>query len=122
MPKPRPPSLIPPECLEAYERLLATVPGVERKGDRMPYTSVNGNMYSFLDETGALALRLSAADRAAFMERYDTSLHEAHGHVMKEYVTVPPTILADANDLDSWLAASHAYAATLKPKGTTRKS
>jgi hypothetical protein len=120
MPKARPPSRIPPECLAAYERVIAAVPGEECKGDRMPYTSMNGNMYSFLDETGTLALRLSPAERMVFMERFDTSLHEAHGHVMKEYVTVPPSMLDDLDLVAPWFVASHANAATLKPKATVR--
>ena len=45
----------------------------------MPYTSVNGHMFSFLTPDGSLALRLAAPDREAFIERYRTGLHEAHG-------------------------------------------
>ena len=36
--------------LASYEALVATGPGVERKGKTMPYTSVNGHMFSFLGE------------------------------------------------------------------------
>ena len=70
---------IPAERLALYERLVDTLPGVERKGATVPYTSVNGHMFSFLTPTGGLALRLPAADREAFLERYATTLHEAHG-------------------------------------------
>lgn len=38
--------------LERYERLVATIPGVERKGRTLPYTSLNGHMFSFLGEGG----------------------------------------------------------------------
>ena len=34
--------------LELYEKLVATNPQVERKGKTMPYTSLNGHMFSFL--------------------------------------------------------------------------
>ena len=105
--------------IQAYERLVATVPGVERKGARMPYTSLNGNMYSYLDGE-ILALRLAPADRTAFIERYGAALHESHGHVMKEYVSVPASMLDELAELAPWLASSHAYAATLKPKPTKR--
>jgi hypothetical protein len=30
-------------ALELYEKLVATNPKVERKGDTMPYTSLNGH-------------------------------------------------------------------------------
>lgn len=39
----------PAEKIALYEKLLATIPGIERKGATMPYTSLNGNMFSFID-------------------------------------------------------------------------
>ena len=42
------------ERLELYEKLVARLPDVERKGAAMPYTSWNGNMFSFLDKEGKL--------------------------------------------------------------------
>ena len=77
------------ETLRLYEELVATRPGLERKGKTMPYTSVNGHMFSFLTPDGTLALRLPQAERDAFLETYDTTLVEQHGHVMREYVAVP---------------------------------
>jgi hypothetical protein len=41
---------------------------------------------------------------------------------MKEYVTVPAPLLLDTPQLAPWFALSVAYAATLKPKPTTRKT
>ena len=111
---------IPPDRLEAYDRLIATQPGIERKGATLPYTSVHGHMFSFLTATGTLALRLSRADREAFIERHATRLHEAHGTVMKEYVTVPDALRADTESLSRDFAAGFAYVASLKPKPTRR--
>ena len=112
---------VPAAAIDAYDRLIATVPGVERKGASLPYTSVNGNMFSFLADGGVLALRLAAAERSAFIEQFDTSLHEAHGRVMAEYVTVSAALLSDTEALAPWFAASVGYANTLKPKPTTRR-
>jgi hypothetical protein len=112
---------IPAERLDQYDRLVSTQPGVERKGRTLPYTAVNGNMSSFLSETGDLALRLSAADRAVFVEIHGTTLHQAHGTTMREYVTVPSALLADIPALQPWFAASVAYVAGLKPKPTRRR-
>ncbi len=61
---------IPAGRLELYEKLVATQPSVERKGAAMPYTSLNGHMFSFLTETGRLALRLPAEERRAFLKKY----------------------------------------------------
>src|SRR5262245_12418894 len=110
----------PPDRVESYDRLVAAVPEVARKGATMPYTSVNGNMFSYLDASGSMALRLSAPDRATFIARFSTTLHDAYGHVQKEYVTVPPDLLDDTNRLLPYFEASYAYAQTLKPKPTKR--
>lgn len=115
-------SSIPAECVAAYDRVIQAVSGLERKGAGLPYTSVNGNMFSFLADSGVLALRLSAADRKAFMERFEASLHEAHGRVLKEYVRVPASMLADTMALTPWFVSSWTNACALKPKGTARKA
>ena len=39
-------------ALELYEKLVATNPRVELKGDTMPYTSLNGHMFSVLTKGG----------------------------------------------------------------------
>jgi hypothetical protein len=41
--------------LALYEKLVATNPKVERKGATMPYTSLNGHMFSLLTRAGWLA-------------------------------------------------------------------
>ena len=109
-----------PDRLEAYERLVATVPGLERKGAKMPYTSVAGHMSSFLAEDGTLALRLAAADRERFMEEHGAVLHQAHESVLAQFVSVPDALADDVDLLRPWFAASHAYVSSLKPKATKR--
>lgn len=110
------------ELIQQYDRLIAAQPGVVRKGATIPYTSVNGHMFSFLSEAGDLALRLPAGDREAFLERHSTSLHEAHGTVLKEYVSVPAALFRDTERLLPYFRSSFAYVASLKPKATTRKA
>jgi hypothetical protein len=112
----------PDALLDAYDRLIGTVPGVERKGATMPYTSVNGNMFSFLDESGTLAIRLGAADRDRFIATFRTGLHEAHGRALKEYVAVPPALLDDTASMTPWFRASWTHASSLRPKATTRRT
>ena len=50
----------PADKLDLYEKVVATLPGVDRKGATVLYTSVNGNMFSYLSKTGTLALLLPA--------------------------------------------------------------
>jgi hypothetical protein len=88
----------------------------------MPYTSMNGNMFSYLHPSGRLALRLAKEDRERFLEEHATTLFEAYGVVQKEYVTVPAALLADTDRLRAHFRASYDYVAALKPKPTTTRS
>lgn len=106
--------------LALYEKLVATNPAVERKGAKMPYTSVNGHMFSFLSATGTLALRLPAGAREVFLDEHETRLCVQHGRVMKEYVEVPAVLLRQTRKLKAYFDQSYAYVASLAPKATTR--
>lgn len=114
-------SSVPADILEAYERLVATNPKVERKGATMPYTSLNGHMFSFLTKTGTLALRLPAAERDAFLKKYKAQLCEQHGTVLEEYVEVPDALLKKTQQLQKYFDLSYTYVASLKPKPTKKK-
>jgi TfoX/Sxy family transcriptional regulator of competence genes len=106
-----------------YEKLLATHPEIERKGADNPYTAVNGNMFSLLlSPAGRMALRLPEDERERFLKKYKTVLFEAYGALMKEYVAVPDALLENTKELRKYLALSYAYAKTLKPKPTKKKS
>ena len=106
----------PPGQLQHYEKLIATNPKVERKGATVPYTSLNGHMFSYLSKEGKLALRLPPADREAFLSKYKAQLCRAYGVVQPEYVEVPDKLLASTRELKKYFDASHAYVASLKPK------
>lgn len=112
---------IPQKTMDLYERLVGTIPGVDRKGKAMPYTSQNGHMFSFLTNDGRLALRLSDDERDTFLKTYRTRLVKQHGRVMKEYVSVPVALLKRTKELSKWFQVSYDYVSSLKPKPTTRK-
>jgi len=114
-------SSIAADRIAAYDRLIALVPGLDRKGATVPYTSTNGNMSSYLDATGSLALRLGPDDRERFLRQYDARLQEAYGTVQKEYVRVPVALLDDTAELGPWFRASDAWVSSLKPKPTKRR-
>jgi len=109
-------SKIPPERLTLYEKLIATHPEIARKGDVHPYTSLNGHMFSYLDQTGVMGLRLPKDEVDAFLKKYKTKLFESYGVVKKDYVTVPDILLAKTDESKKYLAMSIAYVKTLKPK------
>lgn len=109
-------SKIPPENLELYEKLLATHPEIDRKGAVHPYTSVNGHMYTYLDQTGTLGLRLPKDELEVFLKKYETTLFESYGVVKKDYVRVPDSLLKKTGELKKYLFASYEYTKTLRPK------
>ena len=110
------------EALRLYEALVATRPELQRKGKTMPYTSINGHMFSFLAPDGTLALRLPQADRTAFLEKYQTTLVEQHGHVLKGYVAVPSALLGRLAELEPYFDLSCSYVKSLRPKKATRSA
>lgn len=108
--------------LRAYEKVIATNPAVERKGDTIPYTSLNGHMFSLLGKDGSLGFRLSKEDRAEFLKRYPTAVLMQYGIVMKEYVSLPDIVIANARELKKYFDLSYEYAKTLKPKPAKAKT
>ncbi|MGB8990125.1 MAG: hypothetical protein WCC37_26245 [Candidatus Sulfotelmatobacter sp.] len=114
-------SSIPADKSELYDKLIATHPKIERKGASMGYTSLNGHMFTLLGPSGTLALRLPEEERERFLKRYKTTLYEAYGAVMKEYVAVPDALFKNTKELKEYLAVSYAYIETLKPKPTRKK-
>jgi hypothetical protein len=94
-----------------YEKLIATIPGLERKGDANPYTAINGNMFTLLHQSSRLAIRLPDGKREEFVKKYKTRLFEAY---MKEYVAVPDAMLKNTKELKKYLEFSYEYAKTLR--------
>ena len=90
-------------------RPVATNPTVELKGATVPYTSLNGHMFSYVSKDGKLELRLPVAEREAFLKKYKAKLWQAYGTVQPEYVEVP-----DSNAASS-MGTSHFW----RPAATT---
>jgi hypothetical protein len=111
---------VPAATVALYEKLIATNPQVERKGATIPYTSLNGHMFSMLTKAGKVALRLPEDARAAFLKKYKTQLCEQYGVVQKEYVVVPDALLAKTQELKKYFDLSYAYVSAMKPKPTKK--
>ena len=111
----------PQDKIDLYDQLVATNPDIERKGKTNPYTSHNGHMFSHLSKTGSMGLRLPEGEREAFLEKYNTTLYESYGAVMKEYVIIPDDLLENTAELKGYLDLSYEYIKTLKPKPTKKK-
>jgi hypothetical protein len=106
----------PADKVALYEQLVATNSEIERKGATHPYTSLNGNMFSYLHPSGSMALRLPVDERDKFLKKYKTTLFEEYGVIQKEYVTVPGSLLRNTEELKKYFHLSWQYAQSLKPK------
>jgi hypothetical protein len=106
----------PADKLALYEKLIGTNPAIQRKGAANPYTSLNGHMFSRLDPSGKMALRLPAEDREKFLKKYRSKLFQSYGVVQKEYVEVPDRLLSNTRALQQYFDLSVRYVQTLKPK------
>lgn len=110
------------EAIALYEAIIDKFPDVQRKGAANPYTSYNGNMFSFVGKDGKVALRLPAEQREAFCKKHQTKLAVAYETVMKEYVAVPDDVLRNARAMKKYFADSVAYVQSLPAKPTTKPS
>lgn len=115
-------NLPPQDKIDLYDQLIATNPNIERKGVSMPYTSLNGHMFTYLSKSGSMGIRLAKEEREDILRKYKTTLYESHGAILKEYVTVPEELLENTEELKEYLDLSYEYVKTLKPKPTKKKS
>jgi predicted DNA-binding protein (MmcQ/YjbR family) len=109
-------SKIPPEKLELYEKLIATNPDTKRKGDVHPYTSQNGHMFTYLDQTGTMGIRLPPEALELFLKKYKSTLFVSYGAVKKDWATVPDALLKKTKELKKYLDISYEHTKTLKLK------
>jgi len=114
--------IVPADKVALYDRLIANIPQLKRKGAANPYTSLNGNMFTLLHQSRSLAIRLPEDKREEFLKKHKTTLFTAYGATMEEYVAVPDALLSDTKELEKYLAASYEYVKTLKAKPTRKKS
>lgn len=109
----------PPEKLEQYTAVVDRAgTGAEVKGAKNPYTSRNGHMFSFLDGSGAMALRLSGELTEEFRSKYASGDVTRYGATMRGYSSVPPELLASVDELAGWFVRAWTWIGTLPPKAT----
>ena len=108
------------EKLEIYRSLVEPYPDLTVKGKANPYTSMNGNMFSFLGKDDVLAFRVSKERRAEFLEEHPDAEVVSYNTVMKDYIGVPEDALDDLDGLRVMFSETVEHAKTLPPKPTTK--
>lgn len=109
------------ENLERYKKLLDKH-GIECKGKKMPYTSLNGHMYTFHDKEGCVSFRFDEPYLKWFLEEFDAKRSIQYNSVMRGYAIIPQHILEDEEELDKHFKASMKFIQSLPPKVTKKKS
>ena len=106
-----------PEKLERYTAVVdLSKRDVEVKGAKNPYTSRNGHMFSFLDKSGTMAIRLSDELTEEFRSRYESGDVTQYGATMRGYSSVPDELLANTGELAGWFEKSWDWIGSLPPK------
>ena len=106
----------PAELIATFDAAIAGQPGVERRQMfGYPSAFLGGNLLSGLFQD-QMMVRLSEADRAKALAEAGAKPFAPGGRPMREYVVLPPAIVADKRKLGTWLKRAITYAGTLPAK------
>jgi TfoX/Sxy family transcriptional regulator of competence genes len=92
-----------------------------RKMFGYPCCFVGGHMFMGLYQD-RMVLRLTPEDREALMAKGGVVFEPMPGRPMKEYVTVPPSVLESQAALLEWVGRSLTYGLSLPPKSKEPKT
>ena len=106
----------PPELVAAFDAAIAGKPGVERRlMFGYPAAFVNGRLMSGLFED-QMMVRLSETHHVKAIVEEGGKPFAPGGRPMREYVVLPPRIVADKRKLGVWLNRAIAHVGTLPAK------
>jgi TfoX/Sxy family transcriptional regulator of competence genes len=111
----------PQQLIDLFVSVIPDPPAVQRKMFGYPAAFVNGNMFMSLFQDDMI-LRLPESLREEFLRVDGTKIFEPMpGRPMREYIAVPPQVMADKKKLAAWVSRALDYGASLKPKSRTSK-
>ena len=92
-----------------------------RKNLGYPSCFIGGHMFMglFADK---MMLRLSPEDREELISKGGAVFEPVPGRPLKEYVTVPASVLESQTALRDWVHRSLTYGSSLPPKGQTSRN
>ena len=96
-------------------------PDIPLKGAANKYTSINGNMFTAMNKAGEVGFRMSKADQSMMMEKYGSGPFMSYGARMRDYVTIPDSVLEDERLLMEVLNRSYDFAQSLPVKPSKKK-
>jgi len=107
------------KALKIYEELINNHPEVKRKGKRLPYTSMNGNMFSVISKEGHIGLRFSEESVERYIDLYGFTKYVKNDKVMEDYVTISDEFLDNELLVDLFNECVE-YAKSLQAKPKTK--
>jgi TfoX/Sxy family transcriptional regulator of competence genes len=112
-----------PKLVQTFDSVVPKKSDVQyRKMFGYPCCFINGNMFMGLHQEN-MVLRLSEKDKLNFLKLDNAHQFEPMpGRMMKEYVTVPPSLLQNKSSLRKWINKSLRYASQLPAKKHKRKN
>ena len=111
----------PKDLIDLFSSVVPGPPVVQRKMFGYPAAFVNGNLFMSLFQDD-LILRLPEGLREELLKVDGAKIFSPMpGRPMREYVAVPPRIMANQKELASWVLRALEYGESLKPKSQTGK-
>jgi TfoX/Sxy family transcriptional regulator of competence genes len=111
----------PPELVDLFTSMMPGPPAAERKMFGYPAGFVNGNMFMGLFQD-QMILRLPVEAREELVQKHGAKAFEPMpGRPMKEYVSLPRSLMDDRKKLAEWVSKALDYGASLKPKSKTKQ-
>jgi TfoX/Sxy family transcriptional regulator of competence genes len=112
----------PEELVATFDDVMPGPPATKRKMFGFPAGFVNGNMFMGLFED-SMILRLPLELREELIQRHGAKpFAPMAGRVMKEYVTLPETLIRDREKLSAWVAKALVHGESLEPKAAKAKA
>jgi TfoX/Sxy family transcriptional regulator of competence genes len=111
----------PQTLIDLFASVVPGSPAVQRKMFGYPAVFINGNMFMSLFQDDMI-LRLLESYREEFLKLDGAKIFEPMpGRPMREYVAVPPSVMANHKELAWWVSRALECGASLKPKSRTNK-
>jgi|SRR5579859_962757 len=111
----------PQQLIDTFDAVVPGPPATPRKMFGYPAAFVTGNMFMGLFQEDMI-LRLPEAERSELLKVGGRIFEPMPGRPMREYVAVPPALLANHEKLRPWVAKALEYGASLKPKPGKQKA
>jgi TfoX/Sxy family transcriptional regulator of competence genes len=111
----------PPELIDLFHAVMPGPPATGRKMFGYPAGFVNGNMFIGLFQE-EMILRLPENARHELLKVSGAKQFEPMpGRPMKEYVSLPKSLMDNRKELKTWIAKALEYGTSLKPKSKPKK-